>query len=195
MKALQRKARFYAPVQATAIEDGREQVVVATSGGPTITARHLVLATGYELTDIIPKTAHSVVSTWAIATVPQPKNIWPGAALIWEASEPYLYLRATEDGRVICGGEDEEFTDEARRDALIADKAKRLAKKLHRLLPRLTSPRIHLDRLIRHHKHRHAVYRRPAPASTHPCGDGLWRQRHHLLANRFGDRRLGDRRC
>ncbi|TRC93236.1 FAD-binding oxidoreductase [Mesorhizobium sp. WSM4306] len=137
LKSLQRKARFYAPVQATAIEDRSDQVVVATSGGPTITARHLVLATGYELTDIIPKTAHSVVSTWAIATVPQPKNIWPGAALIWEASEPYLYLRATEDGRVICGGEDEEFTDEARRDALIADKTKRLAKKLHRLLPRL----------------------------------------------------------
>lgn len=137
LKTLQRKARFYAPVQATAIEDRSDQVVVATSGGPTITARHLVLATGYELTDIMPKTAHSVVSTWAIATAPQPKNIWPGSALIWEASDPYLYLRATEDGRVICGGEDEDFTDEARRDELIADKAKRLAKKLHRLLPRL----------------------------------------------------------
>lgn len=137
LKSLQRKARFYAPVQATAIEDRNGQVVVATSLGPTITARHLVLATGYELTDIIPKTAHSVVSTWAIATAPQPKNIWPGSALIWEASEPYLYLRTTEDGRVICGGEDEDFTDEARRDELIAAKAKRLAKKLHRLLPRL----------------------------------------------------------
>ncbi len=137
LKALERKARFYAPVQAMAIEDSREQVVVATSGGPTITARHLVLATGYELTEIIPKTAHSIVSTWAIATVPQPKNIWAGAAFMWEASDPYLYIRATADGRVICGGEDEEFTDEAQRDALTADKAKRLSAKLHRLLPRL----------------------------------------------------------
>jgi len=137
LKALERKAHFYAPAQATAIEDSHERVVVATSGGPTITARHLVLATGYELTDIIPKTAHRIVSTWAIATVRQPENIWPGAALIWEASDPYLYLRATADGRVICGGEDEEFTDEERRDALIADKAERLATKLHRLLPQL----------------------------------------------------------
>jgi glycine/D-amino acid oxidase-like deaminating enzyme len=136
-KALQRKARFYAPAQATEIEDSRDEVAIATSGGPTITARHLVLATGYELTDIIPSTAHRIVSTWAIATAPQPKNIWPGAALIWEASDPYLYLRATADGRVICGGEDEEFTDEERRDALIADKTKNLSKKLHRLLPRL----------------------------------------------------------
>ena len=28
-------------------------------------------------------------------------------------------MRATADGRVICGGEDEDFTDETRRDALI----------------------------------------------------------------------------
>ena len=33
---------------------------------------------------------------------------------IWEASDPYLYMRATADGRVICGGEDEEFSDEER---------------------------------------------------------------------------------
>ncbi|TIT18331.1 MAG: FAD-binding oxidoreductase, partial [Mesorhizobium sp.] len=100
-------------------------------------ARHLVLATGYELTDIIPATAHSIVSTWAIATARQPKDIWPGAALLWEASEPYLYIRTTADGRVICGGEDEDFTDEEHRDALIAKKSKRLAAKLGRLLPKL----------------------------------------------------------
>jgi glycine/D-amino acid oxidase-like deaminating enzyme len=38
--------------------------------------------------------------------------------LIWEASEPYLYLRTTEDGRVICGGEDEDFADTEKRDSL-----------------------------------------------------------------------------
>jgi glycine/D-amino acid oxidase-like deaminating enzyme len=75
------------------------------------------------------------VSTWAIATPPQPRRIWPGRALIWEASEPYLYLRATADGRVICGGEDEPFTDEARRDALIPAKAETIAAKLAALLP------------------------------------------------------------
>ena len=38
---------------------------------------------------------------------------------------PYLYLRATTDGRVICGGEDEAFADEASRDALIPAKTAR----------------------------------------------------------------------
>ncbi|RJT23503.1 FAD-binding oxidoreductase [Mesorhizobium waimense] len=137
LRSLARKARFYAPVEATAIDHDREGVIVGTKHGPTITARHLVLATGYELTNIVPSTAHRIVSTWAIATKRQPKNIWPDAALIWEASEPYLYVRSTADGRVLCGGEDEDFSDEKDRDRLIAGKAERLAAKLVRLLPQL----------------------------------------------------------
>src|SRR6185295_7995320 len=57
--------------------------------------------------------------------------------LIWEASDPYLYARTTADGRVIAGGEDEEFSDDERRDALTASKAKRISAKLARLLPQL----------------------------------------------------------
>lgn len=141
-KALERKARFYAPAEATGIKDSRDDVVVTTAGGPTITASHVVLATGYELVaDLVPATGHKIISTWAIATRPQKQALWPGAAFIWEASEPYLYLRATGDGRVICGGEDEDFTDEARRDMLIAEKSERISRKLKALLPKLeTTP-------------------------------------------------------
>ena len=55
--------------------------------------------------------------------------------MIWEASDPYLYLRTTHDGRVICGGADEPFSDEERRDALIGGKTDEIAGKLARLLP------------------------------------------------------------
>lgn len=135
LRAHARKARFHAPVEATEIRHGSDEVTVATKDGPTIRARHVVLATGYELLDMVPAGGHSVISTWAIATRPQPRAIWPQAALVWEASDPYLYARATHDGRVICGGEDEPFTDETARDALIAAKAARIAKKLGKLFP------------------------------------------------------------
>ena len=137
LKALERKARFYAPVEATAIEDSADEVVVSTRDGQTITARHVVLATGYELVDVVPAAAHQIISTWAMATRPQSRKIWPRAAFIWEASDPYLYMRATADGRVICGGEDEDFVDETRRDGLIADKSARISEKLGRLFPHL----------------------------------------------------------
>lgn len=142
LKVLERKAHFYAPSEAAAIKSNRDEVVVATADGPTITASHVVLATGYEqVADLVPATDHKIISTWAIATRPQKQALWPGAGFIWEASDPYLYLRATVDGRVICGGEDEDFTDEARRDVLIAEKSERIAQKLKRLLPQLdTTP-------------------------------------------------------
>jgi glycine/D-amino acid oxidase-like deaminating enzyme len=135
--AAARGARFYAPVEATAFTHSSTGVEIGTSAGPVISARHVVLATGYELTAIAPARGHRIISTWAIATRPQPSRLWPQQALIWEASDPYLYLRTTPDGRVICGGEDADFTDEETRDALIPRKTARIIEKLARLIPQL----------------------------------------------------------
>ena len=136
-KAAERGARFFAPAEATEINDGKDEVTIATKDGPTITAGHVVLATGYELTEMVPAAKHQIISTWAIATRLQPRRLWPEEAFVWEASDPYLYIRATVDGRVICGGEDEEFSDEKRRDGLLEAKSTRLSEKLVRLFPDL----------------------------------------------------------
>lgn len=137
LAARARGARFYAPAEAVGFESSAKEVLTQTSGGPTIRSSHVVLATGYELADIAPKGGHSIISTWAIATKPQKARLWPQEALIWEASDPYLYLRALPDGRVICGGEDEDFQDEDARDALIPAKAEAISRKLARLMPSL----------------------------------------------------------
>ena len=164
-------------------------MTVATKDGPTITAGHVVLATGYELTDIVPAASHRIISTWAIATRPQPRTLWPGEAFIWEASDPYLYMRATGDGRVICGGEDEEFADEERRDALIAEKSAAIAKSSAGCFRSSTrSPEFAWAGSFGTTTHRPALYRPAAAPSAHPCRDGLWRQRHHLFADRLRDR-------
>jgi len=134
--ARNRGARLFAPEEAVDIRYRRNSIDVTTRSGHRVEARHVVLATGYELMDIVRNDRHEIISTWAIATRRQPKSkLWPGEALIWEASDPYLYLRTTHDGRIICGGEDEEFEDEAMRDALIPQKIRRIADKLGKLLP------------------------------------------------------------
>jgi glycine/D-amino acid oxidase-like deaminating enzyme len=58
---------------------------------------------------------------------------------MWEASDPYLYARATADGRVICGGEDEDFSDETLRVKFIQSKSERIARKLSMLFPQIDS--------------------------------------------------------
>jgi glycine/D-amino acid oxidase-like deaminating enzyme len=135
--ALARGATLRSPVEVSDVSPGQRGVRAATKGGPVIRCRHLVFATGYEIPKGIPRGGHDIRSTWAIATKPQPRAVWEGAAMIWEASEPYLYLRTTCDGRIICGGEDEGFKDEKRRDALLAAKTATLATKLKALLPRV----------------------------------------------------------
>jgi len=135
--ALARGTRVYAPVTVTGVEPHKAGVLVQTEGGPTIRCRHLVYATGYELPKGMPTMGNTIASTWVIATRPQPRALWPGNVLIWEASDPYLYLRVTPDQRIICGGEDEQFQDEERRDAKLAGKRKSLERKLLALFPQV----------------------------------------------------------
>jgi glycine/D-amino acid oxidase-like deaminating enzyme len=137
--AIQAGAHFHAPHDIVAIQRNRRTVTLTTEDGIEIEARHVVLCTGYELAKIVPANGNKVFSTWALATRPQPGNIWPQSALIWEAAEPYLYVRATPDGRVICGGEDEQFSDPEKRDSLTAAKIRRIEAKLLKLFPRLDS--------------------------------------------------------
>jgi glycine/D-amino acid oxidase-like deaminating enzyme len=133
--ALHGGAKLHSPVEISHIEPGSWRVLAATTQGPVIKARHVVLATGYEIARGVPRMGHTIASTWVIATRPQAS--WPTGCLIWEASSPYLYLRPGPDGRVLCGGEDEDFEDEAHRDALLPAKTEALQKRLQRLLPSL----------------------------------------------------------
>jgi glycine/D-amino acid oxidase-like deaminating enzyme len=131
-------ARLCAPVEVVAIEPGRGSTTAVTARKNTITCRDLVYATGYEVPDVVPRDRHKITATWAIATVPQSRGrLWPNECCIWEAANPYLYVRTSSEGRVICGGEDEDIDDEERRDARLPRKAETLRRKLHRLLPRL----------------------------------------------------------
>jgi glycine/D-amino acid oxidase-like deaminating enzyme len=136
-KAIAAGARFHAPHEIVDLQCHRGGATLTTHDGYEIEARRVVICSGYEVAKIVPRTDHSIMSTWAIATRPQPQALWPQKALIWEASEPYLYLRATVDGRVICGGEDAEFADAEKRDALTTVKSRRIERKLHRLFPTL----------------------------------------------------------
>jgi glycine/D-amino acid oxidase-like deaminating enzyme len=138
-QALKLGARFHVPHDVVDIECTRRGTTLLTDDGVQIRARHVIFCTGYELVKIVPAAQDKILSTWALATRAQPQAIWPQKALIWEASEPYLYLRATADGRVICGGEDEDFSDSEKRDELTALKTKRIEGKLHRLFPHLDS--------------------------------------------------------
>jgi glycine/D-amino acid oxidase-like deaminating enzyme len=133
--AVARGARLFAG-EAVGFDDATRAAFVELDNGRHIEARSVILATGYALPAIVPSTIHTISSSWAIATAPQPRNIWKDGALIWENSTRYLYARTTAAGRIIIGGEDsEEIVEPEPRDRLIPAKADVLARKLVALWP------------------------------------------------------------
>jgi len=133
--AVARGARVFEG-EAVEFDTAARSVDVQLKNGRQIEARSVVLATGYVMPAIIHSTVQTTSSSWAIATTPQPQNIWKGGALIWEDSKDYLYARTTAAGRIIIGGEDsDQIIDPEARDRLIPQKARVLAQKLATLWP------------------------------------------------------------
>ncbi|HEU0082802.1 MAG TPA: FAD-dependent oxidoreductase [Bradyrhizobium sp.] len=134
--AIARGARLFR-AEAIGFDAASRVVGVQLEDGHQIEARHVVLATGYVMPDIVQSGVQTVASSWAIATAPQPENLWKDGALIWENKKDYLYARTTATGRIIIGGEDSTTeTDPDARDALIPHKSQSLAEKLIALWPR-----------------------------------------------------------
>ncbi len=118
------------PIDVTALEQKADSVILEFADGRRVEAKQVIIATGYERSAWFLPPAFTVGSSYAIATAPGTAPLWRESAMIWEASSPYLYTRETADGRVIAGGEDEDFSDAQQRDALVQSKAGTIAAKL-----------------------------------------------------------------
>lgn len=133
-KAIERGAVLYSPVQIDHVKRVRQGFIATSSEGFSIKARIVIYLTGYEIPENVPHKKHKIHSTWALSTKPV-SGLPERFPFIWQAADPYFYGRTSIDGRMIFGGEDEEFSDEKKRDALIPKKIKALEKKLKKLLP------------------------------------------------------------
>lgn len=113
-------------------------VVLKTSQGHRITARYLVIATGYEALQYISIPLLKLTSTYVVASEPNHAvEQWYQDCLIWETKSPYLYMRTTSDHRILVGGRDEPYYNPGRRDKLIHRKAKQLETDFRKRFPDL----------------------------------------------------------
>ena len=128
-------ATLISPCEIVKLEGAGQRVRLTTAEGNVLSARRVILTTGYEVVPSLPKDAFEIVSSWAIATKPlQASEFWPGRCLIWEAADPYLYLRTTHDRRILAGGEDSGLTNPERRAEAVPAKAQHLINKVRKLL-------------------------------------------------------------
>ena len=127
----------YDRTPVVSIKHNRFNVQLKTQEKFIVTAKKLVYATGYEVVNFISKPIVKLTSTYAIASEASnsPVRLGKKDALIWNTAKPYLYLRPTNDNRIIIGARDEEFFSHIKRDKLIPRKSKQLQKDFKKIFP------------------------------------------------------------
>jgi glycine/D-amino acid oxidase-like deaminating enzyme len=113
-------------------------VTLRTTDGMRIDARHVVLAAGYESQHWLEQRVARNRSSYAFVSEPMDTGeLGPLAnTLFWETARPYLYLRGSDDGRVLVGGADDAVDLPARRDRRVQGKSDKLLRQALALFPR-----------------------------------------------------------
>jgi len=104
--------------------------------GSNIKTNKIIYCTGYESANLIKEKFVDLISTYAIISEVE-KDAYEkyNDILIWDTSDPYLYMRTTADNRFLIGGEDENFRDPKKRDKLLEQKSKKLRKSFMKIFP------------------------------------------------------------
>jgi glycine/D-amino acid oxidase-like deaminating enzyme len=136
--AMREGVRLCSPVAIKGVAADSSGVILTTGDDQEIEARHVVFCTGYEVMKAVPAKGHQIKSTWALASEPSATAPdWLKEHILWEASDPYLYVRLMPDGRLIAGGEDEPYSRDHQDRKLLVEKTDTIARKVKALVPGL----------------------------------------------------------
>lgn len=105
----------------TGIKDIRyneNNVEMKTADGFSVIAEKIVNASGFEIINFISRDIVDLYCTYAVVSENQQEKeaIWKDRIMIWNTDNPYLYLRLTQDNRIIMGGRDVRFSHQASRN-------------------------------------------------------------------------------
>ncbi|WP_128544961.1 NAD(P)/FAD-dependent oxidoreductase [Larkinella soli] len=130
--------RIFDHVEIVSLDYTNRGARVITGSQVMIDTRKIVYCTGYESQEMLPEKVVDLKSTFAIAS--EPFSNLPAelrSILLWDTQRPYLYLRTTDDNRVLVGGGDIPFNNAAIRDELIESKQEMLTDQVRQLFPDL----------------------------------------------------------
>lgn len=128
--------QIFDKTEITDVEYFKGYNLITVDSGFQIRAKKIIYCIGYESKNLIKEHFVNLKSTYAIVSEIDPKkfkNITN--TLVWNTDEPYMYMRTTDDGRMLIGGGDEDFYDAKKRDSLLNKKEKEILKTLKKIKP------------------------------------------------------------
>ncbi|GAA0879169.1 FAD-dependent oxidoreductase [Algoriphagus jejuensis] len=109
---------------------------VLLAGGQTIECEKIVCCTGFESTKILKENIADLFYTYvSVSEQGIALNEAIEKTLIWNTEDPYLYMRSTDDGRFLVGGEDSSFNFQLFQQKIKARKADKLIQKMEEIAP------------------------------------------------------------
>ncbi len=112
--------------------------VLITDTQHTLSCKRIVFCTGYEATTMIKEKIAGLFYTYAC--VSEQNAVLPEKVkktLVWDTGDPYLYMRSTNDGRLLVGGADLKVGHHFFQQRIKERKAQHLQKQLKAVLPRV----------------------------------------------------------
>lgn len=111
-------------------------VEILTAEGGKIKCRKVVFCSGFETLEMLDEKIATLLSTFACVSEEGIKiNSNLNDVLVWDTNDPYIYMRTTDDGRLLIGGEDSKINSGLFRQYQKKRKSEKLAKKLQELIP------------------------------------------------------------
>ncbi|MCS4304812.1 FAD-binding oxidoreductase [Chryseobacterium sp. BIGb0232] len=110
--------------------------IIKVDTGFQIRAKKIIYCIGYESKNLLKENFVDLKSTYAVVSeVDKNKFKNSTSTLVWNTDDPYLYMRSTDDGRMLIGGGDEDFYGAEKRDALLDTKKNEILKNLKKIKP------------------------------------------------------------
>ncbi|MFY7843676.1 NAD(P)/FAD-dependent oxidoreductase [Chryseobacterium gambrini] len=128
--------QIFDKTEMTDVEYFKGYNLITADSGFQIRAKKIIYCIGYESKNLIKENFVSLKSTYALVSEIDKKkfkNI--SNTLVWNTDEPYMYMRTTDDGRLLIGGGDEDFYDAKKRDSLLNKKEQEILKTLKKIKP------------------------------------------------------------
>jgi len=115
-----------------------EAVTFFSDKGYKVKAKKVIVAAGYETLDFRKHKNLALESTYGIVTKPLDLSFWYKRTLLWETKRPYIYMRTTEDNRILIGGLDETTNIPEERDNKLISKKNQLITEFQKFFPNVS---------------------------------------------------------
>jgi Glycine/D-amino acid oxidases (deaminating) len=133
----QRGLRIFDHTPIKKIQYGNK-VEIQTESGYRVICKRIIFCTGYETLSMFRRKYADIVTTFACVSEQDP-NLYDELKdlLIWDTDNPYIYMRTTDDNRLLIGGEDIPYRYSGVSDRIKSRKTERLIRKTRKLFPSL----------------------------------------------------------